>query len=176
MANLLDWHRREAKADWWEYFRLKDLTDEDLFDERCAISGLKLVETIRGPEEDPDGSLLLRQTGDRCSERRRDLPARRKDRRSGRDRPSSADNRYQEDEENGRRTPDVGICGPERTKHRRLADALFRLGAWVEANGVDSPGAHRAARDLLRRQSPRLTNGDGTLMYTANRLWTLRSE
>ena len=30
LANLLDWHRRESKADWWEYFRLKDLTDEDL--------------------------------------------------------------------------------------------------------------------------------------------------
>jgi hypothetical protein len=46
LANLLDWHRRESKADWWEYFRLKDLTDEDLLDERCALSGLNFVERV----------------------------------------------------------------------------------------------------------------------------------
>ena len=46
LANLLDWHRRESKADWWEYFRLKDLTDEDLLDERCALSGLSFVERL----------------------------------------------------------------------------------------------------------------------------------
>ena len=46
LANLLDWHRRESKADWWEYFRLKDMTDEDLLDERCALSGLRFVERL----------------------------------------------------------------------------------------------------------------------------------
>lgn len=46
IADLLDWHRREAKADWWEYFRLKDLTDEDLLDERSAIAGLRFVSTL----------------------------------------------------------------------------------------------------------------------------------
>jgi len=34
LAYLLDWHRREDKAVWWEYFRLRDLPDEDLLDER----------------------------------------------------------------------------------------------------------------------------------------------
>ena len=46
LANLLDWHRRESKADWWEYFRLKDLTEEDLLDERSALSGLRFVERL----------------------------------------------------------------------------------------------------------------------------------
>ena len=46
LANLLDWHRRESKADWWEYFRLKDLTDEELLDERSAMSGLEFDGTI----------------------------------------------------------------------------------------------------------------------------------
>src|SRR5262249_49395607 len=27
LANLLDWHRREAKYEWWEYFRLRDASD-----------------------------------------------------------------------------------------------------------------------------------------------------
>ena len=47
LANLLDWHRREAKADWWEYFRMKDLIDEDLLDERSAIAGLRFVEPLK---------------------------------------------------------------------------------------------------------------------------------
>ena len=43
MAYLLDWHRREDKAVWWEYFRLRDLTDEELLDERAAVAQLALV-------------------------------------------------------------------------------------------------------------------------------------
>ncbi len=46
MANLLDWHRREGKAKWWEYFRLAGLTLEELIDERAALSDLSYLETI----------------------------------------------------------------------------------------------------------------------------------
>jgi predicted RecB family nuclease len=46
LANLLDWHRRESKSEWWEYFRLTDLIDDDLFDERSAIAGLEHVGTV----------------------------------------------------------------------------------------------------------------------------------
>lgn len=46
LAYLLDWHRREDKATWWEYFRLRDLPDEDLFDEPQAVAGLELVERV----------------------------------------------------------------------------------------------------------------------------------
>ena len=46
LTNLLDWHRREAKAEWWEFFRMKDLTDEDLLDERSAIARLKNMERL----------------------------------------------------------------------------------------------------------------------------------
>jgi predicted RecB family nuclease len=43
VAYLLDWHRRENKAEWWEFFRLVDLGHEDLLDERKAVSGLEWV-------------------------------------------------------------------------------------------------------------------------------------
>src|ERR1700738_2649410 len=36
-AYVLDWHRREEKSAWWEYFRLCDLSAEDLLDERSGI-------------------------------------------------------------------------------------------------------------------------------------------
>ncbi len=48
LAYLVDWHRREENAEWWEYFRLKEMPAEDLFDERDAIAGLSFVERV-GP-------------------------------------------------------------------------------------------------------------------------------
>ena len=45
-----------------------------------------------------------------------------------------------------------------------LADALFRLGTWINNNGVDVPGPFRAARDLLLRRVPRLADGTDTLV------------
>jgi uncharacterized protein len=46
VAYLLDWHRREEKANWWEYFRLRDMPEEDLFDEPSAVAGLEFVERV----------------------------------------------------------------------------------------------------------------------------------
>ena len=46
LAYLLDWHRREDKAGWWEYYRLRDLPEEDLFDEPRAVAGLEHVERL----------------------------------------------------------------------------------------------------------------------------------
>ena len=47
LAYLLDWHRREDKANWWEYFRLRDLPEEDLFDEPSAVAGLEFVDRVQ---------------------------------------------------------------------------------------------------------------------------------
>jgi hypothetical protein len=53
LANVLDWHRREDKAVWWELFRLSDLSAEDLLDEKCAISGLTFVGEVGGTAKAP---------------------------------------------------------------------------------------------------------------------------
>ncbi|MGQ0639898.1 MAG: TM0106 family RecB-like putative nuclease [Gemmatimonadaceae bacterium] len=46
LAYLLDCHRREDKAAWWEYFRLRDLSEEELLDEPQAVAGLQHVERV----------------------------------------------------------------------------------------------------------------------------------
>jgi predicted RecB family nuclease len=46
VAHLLEWHRREEKSAHWEYFRLCDLSDDDLAEEKAPISGL----TYLGPD------------------------------------------------------------------------------------------------------------------------------
>jgi len=62
-AYLVDWHRREINAEWWEYFRLRDLPEEDLFDERKAVAGLRHVARIGpflGKNGRPTGSMIDR--------------------------------------------------------------------------------------------------------------------
>jgi predicted RecB family nuclease len=47
LAYLVDWHKREMNAEWWEFFRLRDLPEEDLFEERKAVAGLQFVERVQ---------------------------------------------------------------------------------------------------------------------------------
>ncbi|OBK77575.1 TM0106 family RecB-like putative nuclease [Mycobacterium sp. 1274761.0] len=42
MADLLEWHKRDAKPAWWRFFHLQDLTDEELLAEPDAMAGLML--------------------------------------------------------------------------------------------------------------------------------------
>lgn len=52
LAHMMEFHRREDKAAWWEYFRLRDLEEHELADERRALEGLrfeKVVEAKRAP-------------------------------------------------------------------------------------------------------------------------------
>ena len=159
LANLLDWHRRESKADWWEYFRLKDLTDEDLLDERSAISGLEFIGTVELTRKIPTDRYRFEKqetdvrAGDVVCERGEKIG----------DVVSINVAARTIDIKKTRKTADVhpisvfvDARGPNNDV---LADALFRLGTWVSANGTDSPGPHRAARDLLLRRPPRLLDG-----------------
>jgi len=47
LAYLLDFHRREDKSGWWEYFRLRDLPEDELLDEPAAVAGLRFVTKVR---------------------------------------------------------------------------------------------------------------------------------
>ena len=43
LGNLLDYHRREAKSAWFEFFELCELTDAQMIENRTCLGGLKLV-------------------------------------------------------------------------------------------------------------------------------------
>jgi predicted RecB family nuclease len=159
LANLLDWHRRESKAEWWEYFRLSDLTDEDLIDERSALSGLQFLERVGAkrnipvdrysfPNQETDirAEDKLCQKGEKIGEVLTiDIAARTIDIKKTKKTADIHPTSVFKDE-----------TGPN---HEKLADALFSLGAWVASDGIDAQGSYRAARDLLLRRSPRLAGG-----------------
>jgi uncharacterized protein len=164
MAHLLEWHRREEKAAWWEYFRLRDLPLEDYETERSALAGLTFVGTVGGtnirpiqrysfPTQDHD----IRKKDVAC------LPL------DGHDlgQVVSVDV--------AAHTIDIQHHGkyaaerPERVfVHRKVGqgtkpDVLLEIGRWIAAHGVDAPGEHRAARDLLLKRPPRLVDGSAGL-------------
>jgi predicted RecB family nuclease len=63
LAYLIDWHRREVNAEWWEYFRLRDLQEDELLDEGDAVAGLQFVEQVEvvlSKKGKPTGSLVHR--------------------------------------------------------------------------------------------------------------------
>ena len=164
LANLLDWHRREDKADWWEFYRLRDLAEEDLRDEDSALAGLSFVKRIG-----LDGRLPV----DRYSFEKQET-----DIRAG-DKVCERGDTIGEviaidlvertiDIKKTKKKVDTHPCsifvdtrGPNT---QTLADALFRLGTWVKNNGLEKEGRYSAARDLLLRRAPRISGDNGNLI------------
>jgi uncharacterized protein len=134
LAALLDWHRREDKASWWEYFRLKDLADDDLFDERDALSGLQFVKRVGMDKKIPvDRYQFAKQetnirTGDTVCQRGE---------RIGNVVGFDQASRWIEIKKT-RKTSDVHpssvVVDPTGPRTDVLADSLFRLGEWVKDN------------------------------------------
>jgi uncharacterized protein len=164
LAHMLEWHRREEKAPWWEYFRLRELTDEERLEERSAISRLQFVGRIGGTE--------------RCPIDRYQFPPQDTQVRVG-DQLHTSEDDFGEvfAIDDAARTVDVKKRGAMAEVHPSsvfahriigaavLAESLFRLGTWVADHGIDAPGTYRAARDLLLGNPPRLTSGASTPLY-----------
>jgi uncharacterized protein len=175
LAHTLDWHRRENKAVWWDYFRLSALSADELLDERAALSGLTFLESVGGtakapvhrysfPPQDTDlrGDEDLRQSGGKkfgtvvaisLEHRTIDIKKRR----------------------------DTAAVHPEAVFAHQLidaevlADSLVRIGEYVADNGMSGEGPYQAARDLLLRSAPRtggeaLKGPDETALGAAMRL------
>lgn len=47
LAYLIDWHRREERASWWEYFRVRELGSDDALEETCIVVGPQYQQRVR---------------------------------------------------------------------------------------------------------------------------------
>ncbi|MBI2969111.1 MAG: TM0106 family RecB-like putative nuclease [Gammaproteobacteria bacterium] len=158
-AHLLEWHRREDKAAWWEYFRLRDLPLDEYEEERSALAGLTFVETAGGTPRRPIHRYRflpqdhdIRRGDEACN-------------------PDGSTIGTIEDLDLGARTVDIQHRGnwadarPEHIFVSRVVrpgdkpEALLALGRWIADHGVDAAGPHRTARDLILRRPPRLVAG-----------------
>jgi len=161
LAQLLEFHRREAKATWWDFYRLADLAPEDLLYERRALFGLQHVERL--PKE---------KRRERVARDRYRFPA------------QEADIRVEdvlhidEDIELGEVVSvdvEAGIVDVKKrlaandlhpyvafahkfVRTKVIAESIEKIGVWVADHGIDAEGSYRAARDLLLGRPPRLAH------------------
>jgi predicted RecB family nuclease len=162
LAHLLDWHRREEKAGWWEYYRLRELPDDALLDETRALSGLEFVSR----------STVKRSVVDRYRFPAQETSIRKGDKLNL---PLPDGRKFGEvvDIDQIAFTVDIKKSGKVAELHPTSVfehdnvptdiqwQSLMRLGAWVADHGVDAAGAMRAARDLLLHRPPRIHGHSG---------------
>lgn len=164
LSNLLDWHRREDKVAYWEKYRLRELGDEELQEERAAVSGLMLVREIP-----PEG--------------RRRLPLHEYTFPPQETKLGEGNKVYSHDIQIGTVEyidPVSGVMGIRKTAKTlaihpvsvytyeivdssELADSLLRIGEHVVANGLSEAEPYRVACDLLLRRAPRLAKDSALL-------------
>ena len=154
LANMLDWYRREKKSFWWEVFRLQDLTDEELLEEKDALSGLIPVdkrEPVKKSFVDyyrfPDQETSLSE----------DNRVRFRDKEIGTIHSIDFDNRIVGVKKNKislEVQPTHLICS-DFISDKSKEDAIIRFAETVIQNGIDGNGSCRAGRDLLLRKLPR---------------------
>jgi uncharacterized protein len=156
LAYTLDWHRREQKATWWEFFRLRDLSADDLLDERAALSGLSFVGMNGGNAKTPI--------------HRYSFPAQESEFRGGENLHNVGGSKLGTIEEISieerwidiKKRADSADIHPEAVFAHKvigadvIADALFQIGEYVAEHGMEGDGPYQAARDLLMRMPPRL--------------------
>src|SRR5262249_9091392 len=147
----LDWHRREEKAIWWEYFRLSALSAEDLLDERAAISGLTLVGAVGGTANAPIHrySFPIRDTQIRGGEQLHSTGGAK----LGTVVEISLEQRTVENKKRGKpkTAHSEAAVGHEGNNSKVLAEALLRIGRHVADHGIEGDGSYRPARNLLLR-------------------------
>ena len=177
LAQILEWHRREEKSAWWEYFRLCELSDDELQEDRNALGGLQYVGVVGHINR----SVIHRYTFPPQEHTIRPEHGVR-DPKTGK----SAGTIVEIDERT--RTVDIQRGVANKAPHPTalipfeiigsvvLRDSLLRLASWVADHGMTGRDEFRAARDLLLREHPRVLQGNiETLIGEDGRL-TARAE
>lgn len=169
LAHLLDWHWREAKSAWWEYYRARDLPRDERLEDRSVLDKVEYQGQVgsqkrstlhqyvfppqehgirRGSADDPDTTTNPSKAGSRSQKSVNVVEVgpgyliASKGKTSAPDRFTSL-------------IPGKPL-GTDAQQKR-----LLELGQSVAEFGIDGPGPFRAARDLLLRKPPRVGRGDG---------------
>jgi uncharacterized protein len=165
LANLLGWHRREQKPDWWRYFSQLEMTQEEQFDAREPLAKLEFLGALDGAP---------RQFRYRFPEQEFDVGKSATDPATGKDLPVVEADAYKHEivlrfprgrEVEHPRALVAKTVVPSPGQEQRLLD----IGQSVvdDSNDIAADGEYRAGRDLLVRRTPRITgHTDGEPLRT----------
>jgi uncharacterized protein len=158
LAHQLEYFRREDNCAWWEYYRIHDLGDEELLEERKAIMGLVFAGAVGGSAKAPVHRYTFPEQEAAFAEDD-DLEEVGGERtRLGK--VSAVDPVH--------RTLDIAktskaaaihpaaVMVNEHVTMKPVDGAFLQFAASVAQHGVQGQGRFRAARDLLLRNTPRL--------------------
>ncbi len=181
LAHMLEWHRREDKAVWWEYFRLSDLSPEELLDEKASLSGLTFEQTVGGtaacpihryrfPPQDADvrPEKSLRYTGGKPLGTVEDIS------------PENQTIDIKKRKDTAAVHPEAAFVH-DYVDPKPMQESILRLASYVIEHGVEGPGPYAAARELLLRHKPSLVDGSSlrlegeTTLAAGNRIAPLLS-
>jgi len=161
LAQMLEWHRREEKSAWWEYFRLCALADDELEEDKSALGGLVCMGEVGRLKR----SIVYRYTfppQDHAIDRALEV----RDPRTGK----SAGERVAFDERN--RTIDLKRGASSSAPHPTslipfdivdstvLSDSILRIASHVADHGITGSGKFQSARELLLRERSSVIRGD----------------
>ncbi len=156
VANLLEWHRREEKVDWWAFFDRCSRSDEELAEDQEAIGQLTWDAEVDRPGQsvrhryrfDPEQPYRLKEGDQPVNPATGEAAGRivaldplhgtldlQWARRMERPHPTS-----------------LIPSGPITADAQK--GALERVGEWVAANGIGASGRYRAARRFLLGEGP----------------------
>jgi uncharacterized protein len=162
LAHELEYYRREDRCAWWEFFRLLEMEDNELADERKAIVGMDFLEALGGTA--------------RCPIHRYRFPAQEASigvgtsmHRVGGDEPgvavgtvvavdSIAGTIDLKKRAAAAQAHPAAIIALERVPPAPLDGSLLQLAESCREHGLDGDGPYRAARDLLLKRPPRLAD------------------
>jgi predicted RecB family nuclease len=162
LAHMMEFHRREDKAGWWDYFRLFGLEESEYADERRAILGLEFHEVV---EEQSAPVQRYRFPAQELDARRGDDVFDTERSRLGR----IVEVNYAErtiDVKKARATADLhpsALALHNRVPNDTLRQSLMRFGENVLTHGFGPRAPYRAALDLLLRRPPPLADAGGRL-------------
>lgn len=169
LAQMLEYHRREDKSAWWEYFRQCDLTDDELMEDKNALGGLKYVGQVGQVKRS-----IVHRYGFPPQDHSIDRAFQVHDPKT----KASAGAVVAIDDLNGtidiKRGINSQVPHPTALVQQNVLgseaqhDSLMRLGQWVAENGISDPGSFQAARDLLLRQPPRVSLANLESMFDRN--------
>ena len=166
LAQLLNWHRREAKSFWWRYFFLvNELTDDERLEEPDALANLTFESSWADPA--PRARSTIYRFRFPPQEHAIKLDSNPHDPETG----ASVGKVDLLDDERGlidircgntRPTPAARSLIPyDLVRPSPKPENLQHLAHWVLENAMDGPGAFRATRDLLTRRYPQFGGSSG---------------
>jgi uncharacterized protein len=169
LGELLEWHRREDKPEWWRYYdRVLRCGEDELFDDTEAVAGLEYEGVVTTVKQ----SLVHRYRFDPAQEHKLTQgqswgdPAALRDRYFGGPKVQGPGAIHMVDLAQGivdlRRGVNSNaphprcLIPPGPLENAQQREALRKVARSVVEHGIDGIGPFQAVRDLLQRRGPRL--------------------